>query len=54
MSETDASAIAEREAHIRSELGDQIQSCQSRRVTDRTMACVKAAASTRELDQCLR
>jgi hypothetical protein len=54
MSETDAATIAEREAHIRSELDEQIQSCQSRRVTDRTVACVTAATSTQELDQCLR
>jgi hypothetical protein len=54
MSETDAAAIVEREKHIRDELEDQIQSCQSRRVTDRTMACVKGATSTQELDRCLR
>ena len=54
MSETDAATIAEREAHIRSELEEQIQSCQSRRVTDRTITCVKAATSSQELDRCLR
>ena len=54
MSETDAATIAERETHIRSELDEQIQSCQSRRVTDRTIACVKAATATQELDRCLR
>jgi hypothetical protein len=54
MSETDAATIAERESHIRSELDEQIQSCQSRRVTDRTIACVTAATSTQELDRCLR
>ena len=54
MSETDAATIAERETHIRSELDEQIQSCQSRRVTDRTITCVKAATTTQELDRCLR
>lgn len=54
MSETDAAAIAEREKHIRAELEDQIQSCQARHVTDRTMACVKSATTTQELDRCLR
>ena len=54
MSETDAAAIAEHKAHIREELDDEIQSCQSRHVTDRTIACVKAATSTQELDRCLR
>jgi uncharacterized OsmC-like protein len=54
MSETDAAAIAEHKAHIRSELDEEIQSCQSRRVTDRTIACVQAATSSQELDRCLR
>jgi len=54
MSETDAAAIAEREAHIRSELDEEIQSCETRRVTDRTIACVKAATATQELERCLR
>ncbi len=54
MSETDAKTIAEREKHIREELEEQIQSCQSRRVTDKTMACVRVATTTQELDRCLR
>jgi hypothetical protein len=54
MSETDAATIAEREAHIRSELDEQIQACQSRHVTDRTITCVKAATTSQELDRCLR
>lgn len=54
MSETDAATITEREKHIREELEEQIQSCQSRHVTDRTMSCVKGATSTQELDRCLR
>jgi hypothetical protein len=54
MSETDPGAVTEREKHIRAELEEEIQSCQARRVTDRTMACVKGATSTQELDRCLR
>jgi hypothetical protein len=54
MSETDAAAITGAEKRIRDELEDQIQSCQARHVTDRTMACVKGATSTQELDRCLR
>jgi hypothetical protein len=50
---TDASAIAERERQVRSELDDEIKSCERRRVTDKTMACVRSATSTRELDKCL-
>jgi hypothetical protein len=50
----DAAAIAERERQVRAELGDEIRSCESRRVTEKTMACVRAASSTQELDRCLR
>jgi hypothetical protein len=50
----DAAAIAERERQVRDELGDDIKSCESRRVTDKTMVCVRSASSTQELDRCLR
>jgi hypothetical protein len=50
----DAAAIAERERQVRAELDDEIKSCESRRVTEKTMACVRAASSTQELDRCLR
>jgi hypothetical protein len=50
----DAAAIAERERQVRSELDDEIKSCESRRVTDKTMSCVRSAQTTRELDKCLR
>jgi len=53
MSETDPAAIQEREAHIRGELQDELKQCETRRVTDKTMACVSAATSTTELDKCL-
>jgi hypothetical protein len=54
MSYSDAAAIAEREQQVRLELGDQIRSCESRRVTDKTIACVRAASTIKELDTCLR
>jgi len=51
---SDAAAIAERERQVRAELDDDIKSCESRRVTNKTMACVRSASSTHELDGCLR
>jgi hypothetical protein len=54
MSHDDANAIAEREEHVRAELDGQIRSCEERRVTDKTMACVRAAKTIKELDTCLR
>jgi hypothetical protein len=50
----DAAAIAERERQVRAELDDDIKSCESRRVTEKTMACVRSASSTQELERCLR
>lgn len=54
MSYNDAAAIAEREQQIRAELDEEIRSCETRRVTDKTMACVRAAKTIKELDACLR
>jgi len=52
-SPTDASAIRRRAEEVRGELGDEIKSCEGRRVTDKTMACVRAASTSLELDKCL-
>lgn len=52
--QTSAEAIQKREEQVRSELEGEIKSCEGRRVTEQTMACVHAAATTQELDQCLR
>jgi hypothetical protein len=54
LSESDAAAIAKREGEVRAELGGEIHACENRRVTDKTMACVRSASSTQELDKCLR
>ncbi len=51
---SDATVIAERERQVRAELEDEIKSCESRHVTEKTMACVRSASSSRELDRCLR
>lgn len=54
MSENDDAAIAARVQQVRGALGGEIQSCESRRVTAKTMACVRTASSTRDLEACLR
>lgn len=54
MSRNDVAAIAQREELVRAALDDQIRSCESRRVTDKTMACVRKASTMKELDACLR
>jgi hypothetical protein len=51
--ETDPKLVAAREAEVRSKLGDELKSCESLRVTDKTMACVRGASTTEELDKCL-
>jgi hypothetical protein len=53
-SETSPDAIKKREEQVRGELQDEIKSCEGKRVTDQTMACVHAARTTEELDACLR
>jgi hypothetical protein len=52
--QTSPDAIQKREAQVRGELQDEIKSCEGRRVTEQTMACVHAATTTQELDACLR
>jgi hypothetical protein len=54
MSLTDKAAVQKREQQVRASLQTEIDSCEGRRVTQRMMACVKAAPTTAELDQCLR
>jgi hypothetical protein len=52
--QTSAEAIEKREEQVRAELQDEIKSCEGRRVTEKTLACVHAATTTLELDKCLR
>jgi hypothetical protein len=54
MSHNDPKAIAEREQSVRAALEEQMRSCETRRVTDKTMACVRTASTMQELDECLR
>ncbi len=54
LSHNDLAAIAQRERQVRDALEDEIKLCGSRRVTDKTMVCVRAASTLRELDTCLR
>jgi hypothetical protein len=52
--ETDAQTIAQREKAVREALDVEIKSCErDRRVTEKTMACVRSAKTTQELDSCL-
>jgi hypothetical protein len=53
-SDTDPTAIQERERRIRAALEAEIKQCETRRVTDRTMACVQAASTSEEIETCLR
>jgi hypothetical protein len=54
LSRNDVAAIALREQQVRATLEDEIRLCESRRVTDKTMACARAASTLTELDTCLR
>ena len=54
LSHNDLAAIAQRERQVRDALEDEIKLCGSRRVTDKTMVCVRSASTLRELDTCLR
>jgi hypothetical protein len=54
MSLTDSAAVQKREEQVRASLQIEIDSCEGRRVTARMMACVRAAPTTADLDQCLR
>jgi hypothetical protein len=51
---SDPQAVRKQEAEVREELDAKITECQSRRVTEKTMTCVRAATSTLEMDKCLR
>ena len=51
---TDPALVEKRKAEIRATMSDQLKGCVGKRVTDKTMTCVKTAASAEEIDQCLR
>jgi hypothetical protein len=53
--ENDADAIARREAEVRAELDEDINTCErDRRVTDKMMSCVRSATTAGDLEACLR
>ncbi len=54
MSFTSPAEVQKRVEQVRSQLQGEIASCEGRRITDRTVACVQAAKTTKEMDQCLR
>ena len=51
--QTSAEAIQKREEQVRAELQDEMKSCEGRRVTEKTLSCVKAASTMQELEKCL-
>ena len=54
MSLTSAADVQKRVEQVRAQLQGDIASCEGRRITDRTVACVQSATTTKEMDQCLR
>ena len=54
MSSNSAPDIQKRAEQVREALQSDLAACEGRRVTDRTIACVRAAPTTLELDECLR
>lgn len=52
---TDATIIEERVAAVRAARGEElVGKCVGRRVTDRAVACVRAAETGEQLDRCLQ
>lgn len=52
---TDAAAISKRESDVRAALEDRIRACgRDLRVTGKTMTCVRAAQTSKEISDCLR
>lgn len=54
MSLTSPADVQKREEQVRGQLQGDIASCEGRRITERTVACVQAATTAKEMDQCLR
>jgi hypothetical protein len=51
--DVDGAALAAREAQVRGEMDAKVKACEGLRVSDKTMACVRGAQTSEELDQCL-
>jgi hypothetical protein len=54
MRETDPGAIAKKQRDVEVELTAQLSSCEQRRVSERTIACVQTASVKAELETCLK
>ncbi len=46
--------IEKEKARVRGEMAPVVKECVGRRITDGTVACVKAAQTVKQVDQCLR
>ncbi len=53
-SSASSAEVEKRIEQVRGALESEISACKGRRVTDRTLSCVKAAKRSKELEQCLR
>lgn len=54
MRDTEPGAIAKKQREVEVELAAQLSSCEQRRVSERTIACVQAASMMAELETCLK
>jgi hypothetical protein len=50
----DPTVIQKRKDEMRTDMKERIDQCIGKRVTDREMACVKAAETPDQIDKCLR
>lgn len=51
---TDTDIVSKRKEEIRPTMKEDIDRCVGKRLTDRTLACVKTAETAEQIDKCLR
>lgn len=54
MEKSEREAIEKRQQQLRKELEGEMKDCVGRRVTDKMMACVRAAQSSADLEKCVK
>jgi hypothetical protein len=54
MEKSEREAIEKRQVQLRKELQGEMKDCVGRRVTDKMMACVRAAQSSGDLEKCVK
>ena len=50
---TDHTAIAKKQAQIRTDMKEELKDCVGRRISDSIIACVRAAQSTDDINKCM-